>query len=86
MYIGFSKRLKSLSGIRIGAGYRIHGVMGIFILCGIGIANLIWYSILACMWMIYGMFWLMYQMCVWIFYKPVYYLVKAIKSKKIESH
>ena len=82
MYIGFSKRLKRLSGIRIGAGYRISGFMGLFILLGIGMANLMWYSILACMWMLYGMFWLMYQMCVWIFYKPIKLLVKVIKSKK----
>ena len=85
MYVGFSKKLKRLSGIRIGAGVRIKGFMGLFVLCGIGIANLIWYSILACMWMIYGMFWLMYQLCVWVLYKPIALLVKKIRSKKLES-
>lgn len=75
MYIGFSKRLKALGGLRIGFGKRVHGAGGwiLFFLCAI--LNLYWYMILGCLWLFYGVGYL--------FYLPIKAIANVIKRKQI---
>lgn len=60
MFLSFSKTLKKMSGFRIGAHFRLKGwsllVFGIFIL----MFYLVYWSILAALWMIYGVCYLYY--------------------------
>lgn len=74
MYIGFSKKLKALGGLRIGVGKRMSGAGGLIFLIGIGIVYIYWYMFLACLWLIFG--------CCWLLCLPVNAIVKAVKKKQ----
>lgn len=60
MYIGFTKRLKALGGLRVGFGKRVSGATGAMLFCLAAIINLCWYMILGCVWLAYGAIWLMF--------------------------
>lgn len=75
MYIGFSKKLKALGGIRIGFGKRLHGAGGWILLCCIAILNLFWYMILGCLWLMYG--------CGFLVYLPIKAIANVIHKKRI---
>lgn len=78
MFIGFSTRLKRMGGFRLGIGKRVHGWTAIFILMFVGIFYLMWWSLLGCMWLIYGVCWL-------FFYLPIKLIVNAVKKRKAKQ-
>lgn len=73
MYVGFSKKLKALGGMRLHIGGR--GRKGIIMLGIYGILYLYWYMFLACLWMMYGAGYLM-------FYLPYKGIRAAVRNKK----
>lgn len=75
MYIGFSKKLKALGGLRIGFGKRLSGAGGWILLCCCAVLNLFWYMILGCLWLMYGVGYL--------FYLPIKAIVNVIHKKHI---
>ena len=70
---------------RFGIGYSTRGATGIIMLCVYGILNLMWYMMLACLWLGYylilGIGWLYYA----IFALPIKAISKLIKNKKSTS-
>lgn len=75
MFVGFSKRLKALGGLRIGFGKRLHGAGGWILFFFCAILNLYWYMILGCLWLFYGVGYL--------FYLPIKAIANVIKRKQI---
>lgn len=77
MYIGFGHRLRGLGGMRV--GFRVSSSSGIAFLCIYGCLNaciyLCWYSMLAMLWMMYGMGYL-------FFYLPTKGIMGLIKKKR----
>lgn len=63
MFIGFSKRLKAMAGFRICVGIRLNKWVALFVIPFIGIFYLMWYSLILCGWMIYGICYIYY----WLF-------------------
>ena len=58
MFVSFSKRLKSMSGFRLGVGLRLtrrNCWYFLFVLVLVGCFYFCWYSVLACGWMLYGL-------------------------------
>lgn len=76
MYIGFSKKLKALGGLRIGFGKRFSGAGGWILLFCCAVLNLFWYMILGCLWLMYGTYYV-------LFYLPIKAVVSIIKKKQI---
>lgn len=80
MFLSFSKRLKSMGGIRFGVGFRLtkrNCWYFLFALMLYGCFYLCWYSVLACGWITYFM---LYGIC------KIYYLMfkyGAIGVKKL---
>ena len=78
MYVGFSSSLKKASRFRIGAGMRLTTktllIFGIFIL----VYYMIYYSVLLCLWTLYGVCWLFFYLP----YKGIAAAVKKSKEKK----
>lgn len=72
---GFRKTLFKMGKWRFGIGYSMHGAAGIVMLCIYGLMNLMWYMILGCCWLIYGMIWLCFVL-------PIKGIIKLCKSKK----
>ena len=65
MFVSFSKRLKSMSGFRLGVGLRLtrrNCWYFLFVLVLVGCFYFCWYSVLACGWMLYGLFYGLYLM------------------------
>ena len=65
MFVSFSKRLKSMSGFRLGVGLRLtrrNCWYFLFLLVLVGCFYFCWYSVLACGWMLYGLFYGCYLM------------------------
>lgn len=63
MFVSFSKRLKSMSGFRLGVGLRLtrrNCWYFLFVLMLVGCFYFCWYSVLACGWMLYGLFYGLY--------------------------
>jgi hypothetical protein len=58
MYIGFSKTLIKLGGIRIGVGKRMKGSTGWIMLLFYGMLQVTWWMIVGTLWMMYGIGWL----------------------------
>ena len=77
--VGFRKTLFKLGKWRFGIGYSTHGATGIIMLCFYGIFNLIWYTMLGCLWMIYGVIWLFFVL-------PIKGITKLIKNKSTENN
>ncbi len=75
--VGFRKTLFKLGKWRFGIGYSTRGATGIIMLCVFGIFNLMWYMILGCLWIIYGVIWL-------FFILPMKAIFKLIKNKKTD--
>lgn len=66
MYIGFSKRLKKMSGLRFGIGLRLTRRNWWFIwfaLIFVGMFYMIYYTFIGMAWMLYGC----YKLCYWLF-------------------
>ncbi len=79
MFIGFSKRLKSMSGFRLGVGLRLtksNCWYFLFILLFVGTFYLCWYSVLACGWIMYYLFYGLYK----IYYFMLKYAAIGIKK------
>lgn len=74
MYIGFSKTLMRLGGIRIGIGMRKKGAEGLFFLFLFGMVQLCW-------WMIVGMLWLLYGVGYMFIYLPIKGVKKLLKKE-----
>ena len=70
MFVGFSAKLKHLSGIRF--HFCSSKYAWLFILF-IAMFYLIWYSIIAALWLIYG--------CLWIIVKPIELIIKVFKKE-----
>lgn len=83
MFVSFGSRLRSLSGVRF--GFRLHGWSAAFMLLVYGSFYLLWFSMLAMAWMVYGSCWLVWQFCVWVIYKPCVALIRWIKKKIAEK-
>ena len=65
MFVSFSKRLKSMSGFRLGVGLRLtrrNCWYFLFVLVLVGCFYFCWYSVLACGWMLYGLLYGCYLM------------------------
>lgn len=65
MFVSFSKRLKSMSGFRLGVCLRLtrrNCWYFLFVLVLVGCFYLCWYSVLACGWMLYGLLYGCYLM------------------------
>ncbi|MBQ2273320.1 MAG: hypothetical protein II337_07670 [Clostridia bacterium] len=75
VHLGFRKTLLKIGKWRFGIGYSMHGATGFFVLCIYAMLNLMWYSILACLWMTYGVIWLFFVL-------PIKIIVKICKRKK----
>ena len=81
MFVGLSKRLKSMGGFRLGVGLRLtksNCLYFLFALLFVGCFYLCWYSVLACGWMLYGLFYGLYLMFKYaaIGVKKLYALIK----------
>lgn len=64
MFISFSKRLKSMSGFRLGVGLRLtksNCWYFFFSLLLVGCFYLCWYSVIACGWMLYFILYGLYK-------------------------
>jgi len=75
MFISFSKRLKRMSGFRIGKRFKLKGWTVAVFFIFIAMFYLMWWSLLAALWMIYGVCWL-------CFYLPY----KLIKGKTANNN
>ena len=64
-----------MGGIRFGVG--LHGKKAIFLFIFIALFYLIWYSILGCLWVFYGLAWLIVA--------PISWVIKKIKEKTKRS-
>ncbi len=78
MYIGFSKRLVALGGLRIGVGKRLSGATGWIVLIFLGMFYLMWYMMIACLWIFYGFGYL-------FFYLPFKGIVHLSEKKKAQQ-
>lgn len=75
---GFHKTLFKLGKWRFGIGYRCRGATGIIMLCIYGILNLMWYMVLAGLWLTYGLILLFFVL-------PIKGLCNLIKNAKDSS-
>ncbi|MBP3308146.1 MAG: hypothetical protein J6L90_01775 [Clostridia bacterium] len=76
--LGFHKTLVKMGKWRFGIGYSMHGATGIVMLCIYGLMNLMWYMLLGCCWITYGVIWLCFVL-------PIKGIIKLCKSKKYNS-
>ena len=76
---GFHKTLLKIGKWRFGIGYSTRGTAGLIMVCIYAVLNLMWYMILGCLWMMYGMIWL-------FFILPIKGLSKLIKNKTSTSN
>jgi hypothetical protein len=77
MFLTFSKMLKSMGGVHIGAGFRLtkkNAWWALIALLFIGMLQLAWWSVVLCFWMIYGM--------VWCVCKPISMIAKSFTKNK----
>ena len=79
VHMGFHKTLLKMGKWRFGIGYSMKGTTGLIMLCVYGMMNLMWYMILACFWMMYGIIWLFFVL-------PIKGIVKLCKNKKTPSN
>ena len=64
MFVGLSKRLKSMGGFRLGVGLRLtksNCLYFLFVLLFVGCFYLCWYSVLACGWILYFLLYGLYK-------------------------
>lgn len=78
---GFRKTLLKIGKWRFGIGYSTHGIAGMVMLCIYGLLNLMWYTMIAMFWIIYGCCWLMYKGFVLCVMLPIKKLVSLFKNK-----
>ena len=71
--VGFHRTLLKMGKWRFGIGFRMKGATGIIMLCIYGMMNLMWYMILGCCWLIYGM-------CYLMFFLPIRAIYRACKK------
>lgn len=90
MFIAFSKRLKSMSGLRLGVGLRLTARnfwFMLFVLMFVGCFYLMWYTMIACGWLLYFMFYGLYKIYYYLFkygaigVKKLYGLIKDAVSR-----
>lgn len=58
MFLGISKTLKSMGGFRLHLGVKMNSWYGWIIMLFVGMFYLMWFSIVAAGWVLYGMFWI----------------------------
>lgn len=75
MYVSFGRRLRTLGRVRIGAGFRVRGATGLFLLMFVAIFRLMWYIMLGVLWMMYGIIYL-------CFILPIRGIVRLCKRRK----
>ena len=74
VHVGFHKTLLKLGKWRFGIGYRMNGTTGLIMVCVYGIMNLLWYMLLACFWILYGIVWLFFVL-------PIKGFIKLYKKR-----
>lgn len=78
MFVSIGHKLRGLGNVRV--GFRMKGSTGCFFLCLYWCINaliyLMWYSLLAT-------FWLMYGVCYLFFYLPIKGIIKLCKKKQV---
>lgn len=74
--------MKGLSGVRLHIGKRVSGIGGCMLLLCIGMVNLIWFTILGTLWLMYGVIWLTYKFFYLCFYLPIKAIIKAVKKRQ----
>ena len=72
--VGFHKTLFKLGKWRFGIGYGFHGITGTIVFLFCCLLNAIWYLIIMCIWMMYGI--------VYVLFILPYRLIKKHKEKK----
>lgn len=77
MFLSISRSLRKASRFRIGVGLHLHGLTAVLVFFFIGIFYLMYWSALACLWMMFGVLWL----C-WL---PFHLLIKLTRRKKAEA-
>ncbi len=76
--VGFYRTLLRMGAFRFGVGYSTRGATGLIMLCMFGLMNLMWYMVLGCLWITYGIIWL-------VFVLPVKVIKKIRATKKMEK-
>ena len=94
MFIGFSKRLKSMGGFRLGIGMRLtwrNCWYFLFMLLFVGTFYLCWYSLIACGWMMYYLFYGLYKIYYFMFkyaaigIKKLYSTIKGVITHECDT-
>lgn len=95
MFIGFTKRLKSMSGFRLGFGIRVNKHnwwYWLLMMIIVGCFYLMWYMIIGCGWLLYGLFYGLYKIYYYLFKyaaigcKKLYALVKGkVENNTVEK-
>lgn len=65
MFLGFSKTLHRMSGFRIGAGFRLNKWWALFVIFFFAMFYMMWWSILLCGWLVYGVCFITYKFIKW---------------------
>ena len=73
-----SRNTQQVGKWRFGIGYSMHGTTGIVMLCIYGLMNLMWYMILGCCWITYGVIWLCFVL-------PINGIIKLCKNRKYNT-
>lgn len=91
MFVGFTKRLKSMSGFRIGFGLRVNKRNWwyfLFAMLFVGMFYLMWYMMIGAGWMLYFMLYGIYKIYYFMFKytaigcKKLYALIKGKVQEK----
>ena len=80
MFVSFGQRLRGLGNMRI--GFRAKGSTGCLLVCFYYCINAMlyvtWYTLLATLWLGYGM-------CYFCFYLPIKWVINMVKKKNEET-
>lgn len=94
MFITLSKRLKSMSGFRLGVGLRItknNWWYFLFILLFVGCFYFCWWCFVGCCWLVYFIFYAIYKLYYFMFkyaaigIKKLYSLIKEAVTRKSDN-
>jgi len=84
MFVGFSKRLRGMSGLRFGFGMRVTKRNMWYMLIISSFAAMMWVMWQLLVLGMWSLYWMYYFMLVWP-YKKIYALLKARKAKTSED-
>lgn len=75
MLLGFSKALRAMGGVRLGV--YIRGKWAALLFVFVLMFYVMWYSLLAALWIVYGM--------VWIVVKPIAWIINRIRNRRAQA-